>query len=204
MPALPDEPPKALSHDEMRRILQAAQKHPRDYALVLFLADTGCRVGGLCSLCLRDLDIERRRAVVREKGKGGKRKARMVFFTGITAQALKEWLEVRCPEPGVEHVFVGLRGRSSGKPLTRSGVYQILKRIARSTGVNRFNPHAFRHAFARDLLQNGADLSTVSQLMGHRDVQVTARFYARWSDEELASSHERFSQNRIFLKARDS
>ncbi len=198
MPPLPDEPPRALSQDEMRRIIRQAGRNPRDHALVLFLADTGCRVSGLCGLRLQDLDLERQRATVREKGRGGRRKARTVFFTEATARALKVWLEERQRmKPQTEHVFVGLRGPGRGKPLSRSGVYQVLKRLARAAGVTRFNPHAFRHTFARDLLQNGADLGTVSQLMGHSGVQVTAQFYARWSDEELAARHALFSRGRF-------
>jgi integrase/recombinase XerD len=55
--------------------------------------------------------------------------------------------------------------------------------------TGRHNPHAFRHGFARGALQNGADISTVAQLLGHSDVSITVRFYARWSDEELKAKH---------------
>ncbi len=70
----------------------------------------------------------------------------------------------------------------------------MLERTAQRAQLRgRFNPHAFRHAFARDMLDNGADLATVSQLLGHRSIETTARFYARWSDEELHRKHQRFS-----------
>ena len=70
----------------------------------------------------------------------------------------------------------------------------MLKRLAKRAGVNgRFNPHAFRHGWARGALKNGADLGTVSQILGHSSIQVTAEFYARWADEELAQRHQKFS-----------
>lgn len=187
LPPLPDEPPKAVSRADLKRILEAARASgARDYALVCFLADTGCRVGGLVGLRLADVDLERRRAVVREKGRGGKRRARTVFFGEETAAALAAWLKVH---PGGEYVFVGQRG-----PLTEGGVYQVLRRLARLAGVRgRFNPHAFRHGWARGALEAGADLGTVAQLLGHRSIAVTHQFYARWADEELAQRHARFS-----------
>jgi site-specific recombinase XerD len=99
-----------------------------------------------------------------------------------SANALRSWLDVR-----------DLPGRSVFG-LKASGVYQVLERTARRGGVRgRWNPHAFRHGFARGLLDNGADLATVSQLMGHSDVSITVRFYARWSDEELHRKHARFT-----------
>ena len=58
---------------------------------------------------------------------------------------------------------------------------------------SRSNPHAFRHGFARGAVENGVDLSKVSQLLGHRDVSVTVKFYARWADDELERAHARAS-----------
>jgi len=186
LPRLPDEPPKAVTPGDLRRLLETARSDPRDYAVLCFIADTGCRVGGLVGLTLNDLDLEGRRAVVREKG----RKTRIVFFGDHTRDALRRWLEAR-PKVKTNAVFVTKTG---GQPLTTSGVAQILKRLAKRAGVTgRCNPHAFRHAFAREALKRGASLADVAQLLGHTDVTVTARFYARWADEELKERHDRFS-----------
>ena len=69
-----------------------------------------------------------------------------------------------------------------------------MRRLAGKAGIKgRFNPHSLRHAFARRVLQQGADLATVSQLMGHSSVEVTVRFYARWADDELGELHDRYS-----------
>lgn len=78
--------------------------------------------------------------------------------------------------------------------LTREGIYRVLGRLANVAGVRgRFNPHSFRHALARDSLRAGADLSQVSQLLGHKGVAVTADYYARWDDHELQAAHRRVS-----------
>lgn len=189
-PQLPDEPPKAITKGDMLKLLQETKhsKHPkRDYALVAFLADTGCRVGGLVGLKLQDLDVETGRATVREKGHGGRRKARTVYMTPETVKALKEYLKVRCSD--TDFVFIGERGH-----FRISGVQQMLERLAKRAGVTEhFNPHAFRHGFARGMLDNGADLATVSQWLGHKDIFITARFYARWADAELKEKHDRCS-----------
>jgi integrase/recombinase XerC len=189
-PQLPDEPPKAISKRDMLKLLQEAKhtKYPkRDYALVSFLADTGCRVGGLIGLKLQDLDVETGRATVREKGRGGRRKARTVYMTPETIKALKAYLKDRTST--TDFVFVGRRGG-----LKISGVQQILERLAQRAGVTEhFNPHAFRHGFARGMLDNGADLATVSQWLGHEDIFITARFYARWADSEMKEKHDRYS-----------
>lgn len=181
-PPLPDNPPKALTRADLIRMLNASHCNPRDYAIICFLADTGCRVGGLVGLRIGDLELERGRAVVHEKGLGGQRKSRTVHMVRRSANALKDWLDVR-----------DLLGRSVFG-LKAAGVYQVLERTAKRGGVRgRWNPHSFRHGFARGMLDNGADLATVSALMGHSDVSITVRFYARWSDEELHRKHARFS-----------
>jgi len=124
---------------------------------------------------------------VREKGKGGKGKARTVYMSPRTVQALKAYLRER-PDCDSDHVFVGTRG-----PLTESGIYLVLKRLALKAHVHgRYNPHAFRHGWARGALENGADLGSVADLMGNT-MQVTQRYYARWDDDELQRKHREVS-----------
>jgi len=185
----PDEEPKAATEEDIRRMLRVAKStSPRDYALLCFLIDTGARAGGVVSLTLDRLDLERRRALVIEKSQKRER-ARRVFFTTETRQALEEWLAVR-PKTECDHVFLGVHGA----PLSVSGLYQVLRRLAKKAGIKgRFNPHSLRHAFARRVLQQGADLATLSQLMGHSSVEVTVHYYARWADDELGALHDRYS-----------
>ncbi len=196
----PDTEPKAASEKDSKRLLKAADESgERDYAIVCFLIDTGARANGVVTLTLDRLDLNRRRALVIEKSQKQER-ARFVYFTEETANALKAWLAVR-PQAETNHVFLNVHG----KPLTLWGLYQLLKRLAQKGGVEgRFNPHSFRHAFARRVLQQGADLATVSQLMGHSSVEVTVRYYARWADDELSKLHDRYSPLKGLLDLEDS
>jgi integrase/recombinase XerC len=194
-PPMPQEPPKAIRPNDLARIITQAHTEAldgcpwaaRDLAIVLFLADTGCRVGGLAGLRLEDLDLRNQRAIVREKGST----ARLVYFDTATQIALRRWLELR-PAAAVGTVFIG---RRRNQPLEKSVVLRTLQRLGARAGVTgRCNPHSFRHAFALRLLQNGADLGTVSQLLGHVDINVTHDFYARWTTTQLAERHHKFSR----------
>lgn len=185
LPRLPDNEPKAVDPRDLHKMLEEARgRSLRDYAIVCFLADTGCRVGGLLSLRLRDLDLTAGRATLRTKG--GKERA--VFLSPETVAALRAYLLVR-PEKWGDALWIGKRG-----PIGRQAVYMMLRTLAREAGVEgRCNPHAFRHGAARAMLENGADLGTVSQLLGHADLETTHRYYARWTQAELQERHRRFS-----------
>jgi len=160
----------------------------RDRAVLLFLADTGCRVGGLCGLRVCDVDLETGRAMVTEKGG----EPRAVFFGTQTAAALTAWLEVR-PRGEGPGLFVSLGNKAEGG-LSPNGVAQMLRRRARLAGVEgRVNPHSFRHAFARGFLLNGGDLATLADLMGHSSVEVTKNSYGIFTVQELQEKHRRHS-----------
>lgn len=160
----------------------------RDRAILLFLADTACRVGGLCGLRVRDLNLEVGLAELTEKGD----KTRLVLFNPPTTEALKAWLEVR-PQDRGPWVFVSLGNKASGG-LSPNGVALMLRRRARRAGVTGpVNPHAFRHAFARAFLMDGGDLATLADLLGHSSVKVTKESYAIFTIRELKEKHRRHS-----------
>ncbi len=183
-PALPKMTPKEISSEDIRKLLQVARESKRDYALVLFLADTGCRVGGLVGLRVQDLNFEDGSALVTEKG----RKSRYVFFHDETKVALQNWLAER-PQ-NTDFVFVGCRGQV----MSTYGVNQVLRRLKKKAGISgRVNPHAFRHAFAKLYLMAGGDLASLSELMGHTDIQVTKNFYSVFLKEELRRKHAQHS-----------
>jgi integrase/recombinase XerD len=185
-PHLPPKSPSAISEEDIRKILEIAKqsKAPqRNYAMILFLADTGARVGGVASLTTVNLDLKKRRAIVLEKGRGGK-KERLVFFTEETAIALENWLSVR-PNTDSDKVFL----------IQESGIYQVLKRLAKKAGIKgHWNPHAFRHAFARRMLAKGMSIGVVSHLMGHSSIQVTVDFYGRFSNDELQEIYDHYTE----------
>jgi site-specific recombinase XerD len=179
--------PKATHLETVRLMLEMAgngEMGIRNRAIILFLLDTGCRAGGICGLRTRDIDLSERRALVTEKGN----KTRSVTFTSLTAQAVREWLLVRKPAPTLFYNITTL------EPLTPSGLLQLLRRIARRAGIrDRFNPHSFRHLFAKEYILAGGDLATLSKLLGHRDVSTTVSHYTIFTDSDLREKHELYS-----------
>jgi len=193
-PRTPQKLPAAVEQVDVEYLLGALKPdvpwlHARNVALIYCLRDTGARVGGLCGAKVADLELDRCQITVVEKGE----KARAVYLTAITLEKLRAYLKLRREFWGrhcSDSLFIG----RDGGALLPGGVYQVLKAAAARCDLGgRFNPHSFRHAFARDMLRNGADLSQVSQLMGHAGIQVTADYYARWADAELRQAHKQSS-----------
>lgn len=164
----------------------------RNRAILAFLLDTGARAGGLIGLKMADLDMEKRKALVTEKGN----KTRVVPFTEFTAGVLQTWMHYRQP---VDAVFYNME---TMQPLTTNGLYQLFRRLARRAGIKgKFNPHSFRHAFAREYIMAGGDLATLAQQLGHRDVSTTVFHYAIFTIDEIAKKHEQYSPVKV-LKGR--
>ena len=179
--------PKAVDLRDVERLLSSCGNSRigiRNKAIIAFLLDTGCRAAGLTGLKMRDLDVLRGRAIVVEKGE----KRRIVFFGETTRQYLLDWIKVH---DNVEPVFYDLRNHA---PLTPSGLFQLLKRIAKRAKIRgRVNPHSFRHAFAREYLKAGGDVDSLARLMGHSDFGVTMEFYGVFTEGELKTKHDQFS-----------
>lgn len=174
--------PADISDDDINRLIGAA-KTPRDRALIMMLAESGCRVGGVAGLTMDRLNMPQRKAQVIEKGE----KRRNIYFSRATAHAIDDWLEIR-PDNKGNNVFVGKKGN-----LTISGVYQILKRTAKLAGVRRFNPHSFRHAIGRYMLHNGASIEDIAAVLGHSSAEITKLYYAPWNDAEIQKRHQRYA-----------
>ncbi len=189
LPSLPDNPPKGISESDLSKIRDVARDSEsiRDLSIIMFLADTGCRLGGLASLTLDNLDLRHGTAILHEKGRRGKRRTRAVFFTQETASILRAYLKER-GDVKTERVFVGRKGA-----LQAPSIYRIIKRLGQKAGVKGCFPHAFRHGFARALLARGLDLSRVSRLLGYSDVRITAQFYGVFEQNELRQAHRRFT-----------
>jgi integrase/recombinase XerC len=191
-PKLPEHSRRGVDDFTIEKMILAARVNRRDYALLLFLIDTGCRRCGLTYLKLSDLDIANFQAVVREKGPY----ERTVFFTEQTAKALNDWLEIRhyYAAIGVEEVFVALSGRCKGRGHTPYGIANVIRSIGHRAGITvAHSAHEFRHAFARNLVKQGANLAAVSQLLGHHDIKMTAEYYSKLDNSELQVIHDRYS-----------
>jgi site-specific recombinase XerD len=191
LPRLPRGQVRGIPSGDVDKILAAAASSPRDLAICWFLYSTACRVGGLVGLTLADLELDRGRARVCEKGG----KTRVVFLVPEAVEAMRAWLSARSVIAGDripnDRVFLGRRG-----PLTASGVYQILKRLAARAGVaSGWNPHNWRHRRARDLQSAGMPLGLVSQILGHASVEVTAGIYGWLSPDELQREFGKYGLN---------
>ncbi len=157
----------------------------RDAAVLELLYGSGLRVGELCGLRLSDLTLHRDRPVVTVWGKGSKQ--RQVPMSEPSAEAVREWLahgRSALVVAGVtpdETVFLNRRGR----PLTPRDTRRILDRRA----ANPTHPHALRHTFATHLLDGGADLRAVQELLGHADL-ATTQLYTHVSKERLRTVYD--------------
>lgn len=180
--------PRVLSGDEIGQLLDGSSpedeplwRRCRDDAVLELLYGSGLRVGELCGLSVGDV----RGATVTVWGKGGKQ--RSVPMSEPAVAAVTRWLGVRDEviEAGSE-----MFGNERGKPLTPRDVRRIIDRRSASPT----HPHALRHSFATHLLDGGADLRVVQELLGHADVATTQR-YTHVSNERLrsvyAQSHPR-------------
>jgi site-specific recombinase XerD len=184
LPPLPRQYRRGITVIDRDRILAAAPS-TRDHAIMLFLADTACRRAGLAGLRVHDLDLDRCRAIVREKGN----KERIVFFLPSTAAAIRGYLSER-PTTDHDYLFCGVRGRA----MSAGAIYEVFRRAARVAGVRHgWNPHNWRHAAIRGMLARGMSLPAVSQIAGHASVQTTGDMYGVFSEEELFAMHLRCS-----------
>jgi integrase/recombinase XerC len=175
-PRLPRKLVSFLPIDETVALMDA--RHPRatarDTAMLELLYASGLRVSELVGLDLRDVDLAD--MTVRVLGKG--RKERIVPFGGAAGRALREYLAARGPAAGA--VFLNRRG---GRLTVRS-VHTIVRRQARTAGiVKRVSPHTLRHTFATHLLDSGADLRMIQELLGHSRLSTTQRYTHVGSDQ---------------------
>lgn len=188
--------PKALTIDEVQRLLDAPDRSTplgkRDIALLEFLYGTGARVSEATDLDLLDLDLDEAQAVV--TGKGAKQRA--VPLGSYAVAALRAYLPARREiiagrrDPGA--VFVNGRG---GR-LSRQGVWRIVRGHARRAGIppGEVSPHVLRHSTATHMVEGGADLRTVQELLGHASISTTqtyTRVTPRHLYEVYVSSHPR-------------
>ncbi len=198
LPKKPTRLPDVISVGDVERLLgQPFPDDPagiRDRALLEVLYGCGVRVSELVGLDLTDLDL--RDGIVRIRGKGDK--DRVVPVGGVAASALEEYLEHGRPylrsKKGSQRadpsaVFVNFRG---GR-LTRQAVFGIVKRYGGRVGLD-IHPHTLRHSFATHLLEGGADLRALQEMLGHADIattQVYTHVGMAHLREEYLSTHPR-------------
>jgi integrase/recombinase XerD len=174
--------PKTLSPGEAERLIDAATgttpRSLRDRALVELLYGAGLRVSEAVGLDKAGVDLEQR--IVRCLGKGSKE--RVVPIGRQAVESLRRYLARGRPYLDKRHrheLFLNARGG----PLTRAGAFLILRRLAEKAGLEpeRVHPHLLRHSFATHLLEGGADLRSVQEMLGHADL-ATTELYTHVSD----------------------
>lgn len=177
--------PRAVDRHDVELLVNhfARQRHRRNLAIVLFMFGTGCRVSGLAGLTMDRLLLNAGRARVIEKGG----RTRWVFMSPPVVEAVREYIELDRPETGENFVFLNRYGRQ----LTRQGVWYLLRTAGDELGIQRVNPHSFRHAFAIERLRAGDNLSSVSALLGHASI-TTTQIYAVWESGALQEQHAKF------------
>jgi len=174
--------PKFLSEDETHRLLGASESDKRDNAILTLLCFTGLRVSEACALSINDIDFGEQTIRV-EAGKGGK--GRFVLFEKRTAQALKDWLEVRT---AADHDIIFTNNK--GGPITVRSVERIVERCKRAAGLEKVvTPHVLRHTCATTLLRRGMDIRFIQVILGHASV-ATTQIYTHVEDSALKREYK--------------
>ncbi|WML53954.1 site-specific tyrosine recombinase XerD [Neobacillus sp. PS3-12] len=185
--------PKVLNIQEVETLLDSPKQNDhfgiRDKAMLEILYATGIRVSELIGLDLGDVHLTM--GFVRCIGKGNKE--RIIPIGKTAANALKHYLEQGRP------FFVNKKQREEalflnhhGMRLTRQGFWKILKRLAAEAGIQKeLTPHTLRHSFATHLLENGADLRAVQEMLGHADISTT-QIYTHVTKTRLKDVYTKF------------
>lgn len=189
--------PEFLPVDEMMDFLgslpSGGVREARDAAILELLYSSGLRVGELVALRMEDVSLEE--GTVRVMGKG--RKVRLVPVGGSAVRALKRYLAVR---PGVsgggfeglpgEPFFLNLRGRAGRKTGAGISARSVARMLEGTLRGRHLSPHGMRHSFATHLLESGADLRAIQEMLGHASLSTTQR-YARVDVSHLTGAYEK-------------
>ena len=199
---LPERSLDLITPTELNRLIESASgvdtKSLRDRAILELLFSTGLRVSELCAL---DSDIDLTRDELSVRGKGDK--VRVVFLSETAKNAVKAYLKARKDMDDALFVNVplefkpkdGVEKKTSTRTptrLTSRSVERMIKIYAAKAGITKkVTPHVLRHSFATDLLNNGADIRSVQQLLGHASI-ITTQIYTHVTDAQLREVHKKF------------
>ena len=186
-PKEPSRLPKVLTEREVGKLL-SAKVHPddellfaREHAIFELLYASGMRVAEVVGVDIGDVDRERR--VVRVTGKGNKQ--RMVLVNKTTIRSLNRWLAVR-PQANTDALFLNRRGAR----LSTRAVQRAFAAFKQAAGIDRAaSPHTLRHSFATHLLEHGADLMVIKELLGHKNLSTT-QIYTNVSLEHIRQTYD--------------
>lgn len=191
---IPKTAPRRASLSEYEMLLRSIQLNKwtdyRDKAIVILLFSCGLRIAEVAGLHISDILTSYRKVFVRGE-RGAKRgKDRLVPFADDLALGIAGYMMNRPAYAGPE-LWLSDNGKGGVRgALKSSGVAQMIKRRCQQVGIRHLNPHAFRHAFATEFLNAGADMSAVSKMLGHDDIKTTKDIYAEWLDDGLSREYQ--------------
>lgn len=183
--------PAVLTVDEVNQLLSQPQpnsfKGARDKAMMELLYATGLRVSEIISINLGDIDLDLAMLTVREN----ENNQRVIPIGKMAIEALVIYITVYISEENKgeeEPLFINY----SGKRLTRQGFWKIIKQYAKKANINKsITPHTLRHSFAVHLIENGADMKTVQEILGHSDISTTQIYSFASNDRELREVYKK-------------
>jgi len=194
---LPERQLDLITSAELERLLKAPEEalknetdehkkvgYLRDKAILELLFSTGLRVSELCALNA-DIDLTRDELSVRGKGE----KVRVVFLSPTAKEAVRDYLKAR--KDMEEALFVDGRTNKLHRIIPRDIQRHLKSYVARAGITSIVTPHTLRHAFATDLLSNGADIRSVQQLLGHASINTT-QIYTHITDAHLREVHKKY------------
>jgi site-specific recombinase XerD len=188
---------KVLYSDDVERLLSApdtlTKEGKRDKAILELFYSTGLRLTELRMLNRKDVNFDTREMSVR----GKRNKLRVVFLSDAAVDALKEYFEARLDH--LHPLFIRNMQKAVNElppgdafRLSRISIYNIVKKYALAAGImTNPSPHTLRHSFATDLLRSGADLRSVQELLGHKDLSTT-QIYTHVTNPQLRDVHKKF------------
>lgn len=174
-----------LSLEQVERFWASFQTS-RDIALVGLLLLNGLRSCEVLALDLEDLSLSE--AQVRVRGKGSK--VRLLPLAPETIRLLDRYLRTERPVTHSSRVFVCLKGKARGQPMTKAGLRSLFRHHRAQTGVGKANPHRFRHTFGSDMTRAGISLPALQRLMGHSNIDTTL-LYIQVSPQDVYDEYSR-------------
>ncbi len=188
MPKISKTLPPYLTEKEIDKLLDIKLETPFDYrnkAMLELLYATGIRVSELINLKLNNLDLQN--DLIRVVGKGSKE--RISPISDIAEKYLKiyisEYRNQLLKKKNSEYLFIN----NFGNPISRQGFFKNLKQIAKRQGIDKeISPHTLRHSYATHLLQNGADLRVIQELLGHSDI-TTTQIYTHLLNDQIKKDY---------------
>lgn len=184
--------PNVLTIDEIDQLLDIKLENPFNYrtkAMLELMYGSGLRVSELVNLTLYSVDLYNNTILIEGKG----RKERIVPLGEVAKNYLELYLErrnqlIKRKNGTTDKLFLN----NHGLPITRNGFNFLLNNILKEKGINKkITPHTLRHSFATHMINNGADLRTIQELLGHSDI-VTTRIYTHVSNNKIHENYDKY------------